>query len=69
MRIYLFPQSILTWANLNFTLCHPLNDPFYPIWGNNYYFIADVYLNVVSVFFVLFTLVGYALASAPIVLA
>lgn len=48
MRFVMVPQSILTWSNLNFTLCHAETDPTVKIWGNYYFIFADFYLNFLS---------------------
>lgn len=53
MRFIMVPQSMLTWANLNFTLCHPDSDPFVPLIGNYYFSLADYYLNFASLVTVL----------------
>lgn len=47
MRWVLTPLSLLTWANLNHTLCGVDNDPIYVIFelGETYYMWADVYLG------------------------
>lgn len=45
----MLPLSLLTWANLNFTLCRPDADPFVAIIGNWYYLWSEIYLNLVSV--------------------
>jgi hypothetical protein len=46
MRVVLTPLSLLTWANLNHSLCGVDNDPFYSYFemGKWYYFWADLYL-------------------------
>ena len=46
MRYFLTPISLLTWANLNHTLCGVGNDPFYSHFnlGYTYYFWSDFYL-------------------------
>lgn len=43
-RIILFPLSQLTHANLNFTLCPSMNDPFEPHLDKWYYIAADFYI-------------------------
>ena len=62
MRYFLTPLSLLTWANLNHTLCGINNDPFYAAFdlGESYYFWSDFYLlfscgvgNVLNFVFVL----------------
>lgn len=52
-RIINTPLSILTWANLNFVLCHPKNDPFFPIIGKYYLYFVDHYLNIASIVFLI----------------
>lgn len=44
----MLPLSLLTLANLNFTLCKPECDPFLPWVGNWYYIISETYLNFLS---------------------
>lgn len=46
MKIFLTPLSLMTWANLNHTLCGVDNDPFYKHFnmGEWYYLWADLYL-------------------------
>ena len=50
MRYVLTPLSMLTWANLNHSLCGVGNDPFYAFLdlGESYYFWADLYLLFTS---------------------
>ena len=45
----MLPLSILTWANLNYTLCRPDTDPFIPYIGNWYYILSEFYLNIISI--------------------
>jgi len=47
-RAVLFPMSMLTWANLDQTLCHAETDPFYPTLGKWYLLAADGYLGIGS---------------------
>jgi len=47
-RVVLTPFSLLTWANLDQTLCHAESDPFYPMLGKWYLLAADAYLFVGS---------------------
>lgn len=46
MRYVLTPLSLLTWANLNHSLCGIDNDPFFKHFdlGESYYLLADLYL-------------------------
>jgi len=44
-RVILLPLSLLTWANLDQSLCHALTDPFYPIFEKWYYLMADFYIT------------------------
>ncbi|CAG9329604.1 unnamed protein product [Blepharisma stoltei] len=48
-RLVLSNISMLTWANMNFTLCAATTDPFYPTIGNNYYYLAEFYLFILSI--------------------
>jgi len=43
-RFFLFPVSLLTWANLDQILCHSETDPFYHLLGTWYYMFADTYV-------------------------
>ena len=50
-RIVLGPLSILTWANMNFTLCASsskinIADPFYPIVGKYYYSFIEIPVSI-----------------------
>jgi TMEM164 family len=47
-RWVLLPVSLLTWANLNHSLCGVHNDPFYEMFqlGKWYWFWADFYLTL-----------------------
>lgn len=45
----MLPLSLLTWANLNYTLCRPDSDPLFPIIGNWYYVFSEYYLNLISI--------------------
>ena len=46
MRLFLCPMALISWANLNHTLCGVDNDPFYANFdmGQWYYLWADLYL-------------------------
>jgi hypothetical protein len=48
----MLPISLMTWANLNFTLCKAATDPFVPLIGDWYYLFSEFYLNVMSVMIV-----------------
>lgn len=50
----MLPLSLLTWANLNYTLCRSDSDPFLYIIGNWYYILAEYYLNAIGGVIVLF---------------
>jgi hypothetical protein len=43
-RIMLFPLSQLSHANLNFTLCPSIKDPFLPFLDHWYYIVSDYYI-------------------------
>jgi hypothetical protein len=45
-RLVLFPLSMITHANLNFTLCAAEIDPFEPFVGIWYYIISDLYIFI-----------------------
>ena len=54
-RIFLTTFSLLTWANLNFTLCgassrHYTADPFVKSYGQYYYIMSEFYLGFVAHF-------------------
>ncbi|KAL4492477.1 hypothetical protein ABPG72_005612 [Tetrahymena utriculariae] len=68
MRFIMVPQSMLTWANLNFTLCHPECDPLIPLIGDYYFYLADHYLNFASFLTVLFQISAYGIIMAPVYL-
>jgi hypothetical protein len=52
-RVVLLPLSLGTWANLDQTLCHGATDPFWPLFGDWYYLMADFYIPIAS------NLIGY----------
>jgi hypothetical protein len=49
--VILAPLSILTMANLNFTLCHTPADPLFPYVKEHYFPICTIALNVISFLF------------------
>lgn len=63
------PLSMLTWANLNYTLCYPSSDPFVPLLGNYYFIGADFYLNVAAFVTIIVHLLAYTAIRGPIILA
>jgi len=50
-RVVLLPAALVSWANLDMTLCHAETDPFYPMLGKWYYLAADLYLQIPSYIF------------------
>ena len=50
-RGVLFPVSLLTYANLNMTLCPALGDPFESSLGRWYYLISDLYIFIAGEIF------------------
>lgn len=60
MRIIPFPVSLLTWANINFILCHSEADVLYWLVGDYYLYFVDHYLNAASIviFIVVLIIIG-----------
>ena len=67
-RFVLLPTSLVTWANLNHSLCGVENDPFYEHFnlGKWYWLYAEVYLSIVSF---LFFFVNYLICRVVAVVA
>jgi hypothetical protein len=61
MRWFLMPIALLTWANLNHTLCGTHSDPVWHLFGLGkwYYPLAEIYLGAAAMAFIL---VNYAIA-------
>ena len=54
MRLFLTPISLMTWANLNHTLCGTDSDPVWLLLGLGkwYYFISEFYLGAAAFAFI-----------------
>jgi len=50
-RLILLPLGLLTWANLDQSLCHGETDPGYKMFGKYYYLMADLYVAIPSYLF------------------
>ena len=61
MRLISFPISALSWANINFILCHSESDISYPYFGKYYLYMADHYLNLASIVVFISVLIEVAL--------